>query len=375
MIESKQTKRILGLDVMRSIAIGMVLCSGFISIYPNSSGNLSQIFALFGFWGVEIFFVLSGFLIGNSLYKQFVRNDYTISSVLEFLKRRSFRVLPNYFLVLIVNITLAFILNFYMQDVSFYFLFLQNFAQPMKAFFPESWSLSVGIFAYLLLPFVLLFTSFLIKPKNTSKHYILVVLGLILIFLTNKILYCFTTNNTTIEQWDVSLKSVAIYRVDSVLIGVFASWIHLNFVEFWSKQKRVLFVFGFILLLFMFAGVGFFRLVIDTYPFFWNVLYLPLTSITFALFLPVLSQWEYAFGWFSKPVTFISLISYSVYLLHYSFLLQLMKFCFDTTLFSIYELHFFTFSYLLITFFVSFLLYKYFEKPIMKFGNNRNTIE
>jgi peptidoglycan/LPS O-acetylase OafA/YrhL len=359
------SNRIFGLDVMRAIAILMVLCSHLLWIYPDSKGVSSQVFSLVGFWGVEIFFVLSGFLIGKILHKLYIKDDFTIQSVFCFLKRRWFRTLPNYFLILLLNIAVAVIIGFSVKGVGSYFFFTQNFATTMQPFFPESWSLSIEEFAYVVTPFALLLGSILVKPKNKSKRFVWVVLFLMTGFLINKIIYSQTTSNTTLAQWNLSLKAVVIYRIDAILMGVLFGWLSLNYNAFWKKQKIRLAFLGCVLIVLMFVGVGFFRILIDTHPFFWNVLYLPITSIVFALFLPILSQWQSVPDWFSKPVTFVSLVSYSVYLLHYGIVLQLMKYCIDTTVFSTSQLHLFTFSYLGITFFLSFLLYKFVEKPIM----------
>lgn len=350
---------------MRATAILMVLCSHVLWIYPPGNGLLSQVFTLFGFWGVELFFVLSGFLIGKILFHSYVEQDFTFQIAFRFLKRRWFRTLPIYFLVLLLNVVIALIIGLSLSDIGYYFFFFQNFATTMKSFFPESWSLSVEEFAYLLIPFALLLTSFLIQPKNKSKRFISVVLMLILVFVMSKIIYHFTTSNTTLEQWNISLKEVVIYRIDSILIGIAAAWLSLNYAEFWKRNKTKFAFFGCVCIGLMYVGVGYFRILIDSYPFFWNVLYLPITSITFALFLPFLSQWQAAPKWFSKPVTFVSVVSYSVYLLHYSIVLQLLKYIINTTHFSSLQLHGFTIGYLVLTFFLSFLLHKYYEKPMM----------
>lgn len=361
----KPQQRIIGLDVMRAIAILMVLCSHILWIYPKNEGIITQLFSFFGFWGVEIFFVLSGFLIGKILFRLYLKEEFSFHSVYYFLKRRWFRTLPNYFLVLVLNIVLAIIFGFYWTDAGYYFFFIQNFATTMKPFFPESWSLSIEEFAYLLVPFALLLGTFLFQSKNKSNRFIGVVLFLTLIFFINRVVYHFTTSNTTLNQWNLSLKAVVIYRIDAILIGIIGSWISLNFPEFWQKQKVNLAFSGCFLIVAILAGFSFFKITIEHYPFFWNVLYLPITSIVFALFLPFLSQWQSAPIWFSKPVTLVSLTSYSVYLLHYSIILQLMKHFIDTTLFSVVQLHLFTLCYLTITFFLSFLVFTYFEKPIM----------
>ncbi|HEU0136653.1 MAG TPA: acyltransferase family protein, partial [Flavobacterium sp.] len=64
----KDSNRIFGLDFMRATAIMMVLIGHCAWIFPASEGVIMQLLAMSGYLGVEIFFVLSGFLIGNILY-------------------------------------------------------------------------------------------------------------------------------------------------------------------------------------------------------------------------------------------------------------------------------------------------------------------
>ncbi|MCG2610576.1 acyltransferase [Flavobacterium sp. SM15] len=360
-----QSERIFGLDLMRCIAILMVLCSHILWIYPQNSSLLYQVFTLFGFWGVEIFFVLSGFLIGSILYRTYLRESYTIKDVFGFLKRRWFRTLPNYYLVLLLNIAVTYYIGNPLKGVFPYFFFLQNFCSPMPVFFTESWSLSVEEFAYLLLPFALFLSLFLSKKLNRKKIFLLTVLILVLVFLGTKIGYALTTSNTTGEEWNRSLKAVVFYRIDSILIGVLASWLAVEFSEFWKKQAVNLMFLGFFLIGVIYFSMAVFKITAEQNPFFWNVLFLPLTSIVFWLFLPFLSQWKSANTLFSKPIRFVSIVSYSVYLLHYGIVLQLMKYLFDTSNCSTLELHGFTLVYLFVTFFLSFLFYKLYEKPLM----------
>src|SRR6476620_1987329 len=93
-----QSKRIFGLDLLRVISIALVLTSHTSWIYPPSSDLLSKIVDMCGFFGVEIFFVLSGFLIGGIIYKQFLRPDYTFKTMTTFIYRRLMRILPNSYL-------------------------------------------------------------------------------------------------------------------------------------------------------------------------------------------------------------------------------------------------------------------------------------
>ena len=52
--------RNFGLDCVRVVAIGLVLIAHFAKVYE-----------FLGFWGVEIFFALSGYLIGGILYRYY----------------------------------------------------------------------------------------------------------------------------------------------------------------------------------------------------------------------------------------------------------------------------------------------------------------
>ena len=359
------TKRVFGLDLMRAIAILMVVSGHCLWVFPESNRFLYQLFVLFGFFGVEIFFVLSGFLIGKILYQLYLNDNFSIATVFYFLKRRWFRTLPNYFLILLVNIVIAAFIGYSLPSLWRYFFFLQNFKVTMLPFFPESWSLSVEEFAYLILPFFLLIFALLFKPKNKKRFFLLVVVSLILIFFCNKIYYQNTTTNTTIDQWNLSLKSVVLYRLDSIFIGVFCSWLYYNAPSFWLKYTYLLLVLVTLFFGFLFVGIGHFGLFIDTHPTLWNVFYLPFVSIAVACFLPFLSEWKEEKSALQKPITLLSIISYSAYLLHYSIILQLMKYFIPLDSKNQMLLYVFVLVYFIITFILSYLLYRFYEKPMM----------
>jgi len=362
----EKEKRIFGLDIMRAVAILMVLSAHVLLIYPASNGFLSQTFRVFGYLGVELFFVLSGFLIGKIVYKVYVEDEFTFQKVVWFLKRRWFRTLPNYYLVLIINLMISFCIGYTVPNVWEYFFFVHNFAFCMPPFFTESWSLSIEEFAYLLLPIALYFKTIVVKPKNKSIFFLGVVFGLTLFFICTKINYALSATNTTLDNWNVGLKAVVIYRLDAIFFGVLAAWFALNFSQKWYHFRFLFAFFGLMLFVFLFVGVGYFKLTIESYPYFWNIFYLPLTSLLCVSFLPFFSFWKTTkMSLFKKVVTFISKTSYSIYLLHYGVILQLLTFYFPTHDMVGFSLHFYTLGYLSLTFVCAFLLYRFFEKPIM----------
>ncbi len=373
MASSRNRNRIFGLDLMRALAIFMVLVGHCSWIFPQNNDVFSALMALSGFMGVEVFFVLSGFLIGRIIYRQFTEADFNFASVAYFLKRRWFRTFPNYFLILMVNLIIVFFMGYSIEGLWKYFFFLQNFAAPMLPFFTESWSLSVEEFAYLVLPLSLLLVFTLFNPKNKSRQFFSVTLLLIAAFIVSKFFYNVHTSNTTIDQWNMALKPVVVYRLDSIFIGVLAGWIYMNYRNFWKKTKIFWALLGIVMMGFYTFGVGRFQLTILNYPFFWNVVYLPLVSVSVAFFLPLLSEWKTEESILGRAVTFISIISYSIYLLHYGVVLQTLKHFVDTPELSPGLAVLFTAGYISITILLSAVLYRFYEKPMMDKRENRQS--
>jgi peptidoglycan/LPS O-acetylase OafA/YrhL len=361
----KEKHKIFGLDLMRVLAILLVLSAHTLWIYQGYSNLLTKAINFSGFIGVELFFVLSGFLIGKSLLRLFLNPDYNYKFASIFLRRRWFRIMPNYLFVLILNIGVFSYLGYHVADAWKYFFFLQNFVHPMLPFFPESWSMSIKEIPYFVLPFVFLVLA-RFKVANRNQMFVWTVVATIAAVMFAKIEYHLHTQNHNLADWNVSLRSVALYRIDAVMIGILASWIQYNYLDFWVKSVKIALVLSQLILATLAVLVGFVKLPIEQYPVFWNLLFLPLISVATAMMLPFFSEWKSGPGKLRQPIQFLGAISYSVYLLHYSFVLYLMKYFIDTYYMDIWQLHTFTFLYLTGTFVLSWCLYEFFERPLMK---------
>ncbi len=94
-------RRNYSLDVLRACAILLVLASHclffIIQIFPQSDA-VKRISYFCGFWGVELFFILSGFLIGKIIRELVVLDSN--HWIIFFWIRRWFRTIPCYFLFL-----------------------------------------------------------------------------------------------------------------------------------------------------------------------------------------------------------------------------------------------------------------------------------
>jgi len=360
------TERIFGLDLMRTAAILFVVFSHALWIFPEASGAMIDLLRLMGVMGVEIFFVLSGFLIGRILFRIFTASDYTYKDLHYFLIRRWFRTLPNYYFALIINIGIVLYFGRELPDTLLsYFFFLQNATEGMDIFFTESWSLPIEEFAYILGPFLFFLLLFFNTGIPRQKGFLLVTVFILLFFIGTKMYYAYTTTAGDMTQWNIELKAVVLYRIDAIYYGVLAAYISLIKKDRWKRYKNQLLVTGLFGFLFLHFSIPKFGLYIEDFPFFWNVLYLPFCSVCIAMALPFLSLWKTASPVLLKPVTLISLISYSMYLLHYSIILQLMRYFQPIELLDFRQKIFFSTVYVILTILFSYFLYRVYEKPIM----------
>ena len=153
--------RLPGLDLLRAVAIVWVLVC-----HANGFGLLPSDY--FGWMGVDLFFVLSGFLIGGQLFRPIARGgrpDYG-----NFLARRLLRTLPAYLAVLALYLAFPVLRDRASIQPAWQFLtFTQNLLiDPSKAnTFSQAWSLCVEEQFYLLLPLVIVAFGARATPKRT----------------------------------------------------------------------------------------------------------------------------------------------------------------------------------------------------------------
>lgn len=91
-------ERLPGLDLLRSIAILWVML--FHSFVVGGLGPSWSWLSRYGWMGVDLFFVLSGFLIGTQVLKPLARGERL--SFADFYWRRALRILPAYWTVLLI---------------------------------------------------------------------------------------------------------------------------------------------------------------------------------------------------------------------------------------------------------------------------------
>ena len=357
----KYSERVVGLDILRAIAILFVVWQhGFYLvalIVPKQYLKYN-----FSIDGVSIFFVLSGYLIGNILMRIITDNGFTIKTLINFWIRRWFRTIPNYLFVLMFVLVCQ-ILRFHNTGLfSFnYLFFLQNFSHPHPNFFPEAWSLCVEEWFYLLFPLVCFLLYTLLKNKTKSILYSAIIF-LIIPLMLRIIKYELKIG---IDDMDNEFRKIVIFRLDSIMYGVLAAYIYTNLHEIWIKLKYPFFISGIILLLLV-KGVS------HSFAQFYYPLHFNIESITVLFSLPFFSGIKTSgIKLIDAVITFISIISYSIYLLNLTpvqeILLPVTHQLFNTKEFSIEQNALLDlFLYWFYTFFGSYLLYTLFEKRMTK---------
>jgi peptidoglycan/LPS O-acetylase OafA/YrhL len=354
-------KRVYGLDVFRAVAIILVVHGhGRFMLKGTPLQNFPWI-KLFD--GVELFFVLSGFLIGTILIKLAEKNNFKlgVSDITVFWKRRWFRTLPNYYLVLFVNVLFVkySIIDGDLQQYNLNFLFfLQNFNTPLVGFFWESWSLSIEEWFYIFLP-VSLFI--IVKRIPSAKGVLTVILLLILLPLLYRILH--SGENVDPFGWDVNFRKVVLMRLDTIIYGVLAAYIKFYHKTFWEKYRVHSFVMG-IIFIFIISNI-------DKEPnsFFAKTFYFNCVSIGAMLLLPFADSIKNYRGTIGRAISHISLISYSMYLINLGLVVQVISRNFPV----INPINGFVkyIMYWLIVLICSTLLYSFFEKPIMNLRDKK----
>jgi peptidoglycan/LPS O-acetylase OafA/YrhL len=170
-----------------------------------------------------------------------------------------------------------------------------------------------------------------------------------------------------LKQWSFSVRSVVIYRIDSVLIGVLFGYFNYYYSEFIVAKRKWFLAIGVLLFLVLVLCIVVLKFRLTNAAWFWNILCLPIVSVAICMFIPFLLHWKTPSQRIGNGITFICNISYSIYLLHYSLVLFLMKYYIDTKSFDFWQLNIFTILYVSITVGLSYLLYTYFEKPINEY--------
>jgi|GEM_PF-5804801 len=357
------TNRNAGLDVLRACCLFAIIL-GHTNNYLKHHTQVFWIIYPLLIIAQELFFGLSGFLIGNQIIKSV--NNTNKYRLVKFYSNRFIRTLPFYYIFLIINFlvfsfyynhqTILSFLHIEKLKIWHYPLLIQNLYWPAQSFFPEMWALTVEEFSFLFLPIpIYLLTKKLNRPLNfkTITSILLIIIFAMLIW---RLWYVVTNNPDT----DWGLRKITLLRLDALAYGFIMRLFIIRFPQLFSKFRIILCLTGGLSALLFYMSVN---LIPELY--YKSLLFsvLPLFS---SLMLPFFFFQDFA-KLISKKImalfTHFSITSYGVLLSH----LYLVQFTMLTIYFPKNLSHglLFTAIYFVIIFTIGTLFFNYIERPIL----------
>jgi peptidoglycan/LPS O-acetylase OafA/YrhL len=224
----KSGSRKPGLDLLRALAIVLVVFyhAGLFGL------ALPHDWQRFGWVGVDLFFVLSGYLIGGQLLAQLQKRKGV--KLGRFYARRALRILPAYLVVVAVYFCLPKWREFPTISPLWKFLLsVQNINLHGGTAFSHAWSLAVEDQFYLLLPLLLLLLSRSSKAASLVPGFI-VVAGLVLrAYLAHQ--HPGATGGVSYREYQVWIYYPTWTRLDPLVFGVALAAIEQYRASWWSR--------------------------------------------------------------------------------------------------------------------------------------------
>ena len=348
-------KRVFGLDFLRAFAIFCVVQGHAERIFFDTP--LDRFTDMPVPHGVDIFFVISGFLIGKSFINYLEKHENRISrsKTLNFYARTALRILPNYLFILLVNYVLVRCHVITGDTEAFplwrFATFTQNLFTPFWGFYWESYSLPVQWWFYIFFPLLLTLLCLFAKPKTFIPW-------LCLFFILAAITFRLSVADQIHDRfgWDIWIRKTVISRTDNIYIGVFAAWVMCYFPKQWERHAVACFVIG--------LAVFIATRIIPRTPgtFYYDALYLTISAIAIALWFPLLTKWKSYKTRLGGFVSRVSILSYSMFLTNL-LLLQILETSFPNFI-SRYAIAYPV--YWVLVFAAAYTLYIFIEKPFAK---------
>jgi peptidoglycan/LPS O-acetylase OafA/YrhL len=220
--------RAIELDFVRGIAIIMVMGFHFHAVHTDNFliHIIEYPLKSFGREGVNLFFTLSGFLVGGLLLRQYAETGNVDAK--RFIIRRIFRIWPAYYILIAFHVLAG-----RHPWNTFLFQNLTHLQNYLGTSITQTWSLAVEEHFYLVLPALLLIFA---RWRLGAWTIVGVLTGICAVVLTAR---CFAVAGGNLE----GAFAYTQYRIDSLLVGVILSaiyWMKPGVYHQLAKRKWLL---------------------------------------------------------------------------------------------------------------------------------------
>lgn len=313
-IVETRNSRLFGLDHLRALAIIMVVFYHYrMFAHPHWIDKTMG----FGWAGVDLFFVLSGYLISTPLFARMSQGKPI--SVPEFFIKRVLRIIPLYLVVLSIYFLIpAFWERQALPPLWKFLAFTQNFGFDIKNYgtFSHVWSLCVEEHFYLFFPLTLLaLLHYRIWRKGWVLLLALFIFGFVIRFIS---WYALVAPHSGQDNFGVIWYKYIYYPTYNRLDGLLAGVAIAALFTFKPRIKAQIVKYGNqILVLGILVLTGAWFLCEDQHRFYATIFGFPVVSIGYGvLVIAALSPTCVLFRYKSRTTTLIAKLSYALYLSH-----------------------------------------------------------
>jgi peptidoglycan/LPS O-acetylase OafA/YrhL len=224
-----------GLDTLRALAISLVFAYHYM-VFVSREQTFGW-FSVVGWVGVDLFFVLSGYLIANLLFAGIAGGGRL--SLAAFYARRALRTLPVFWFVLALYFIFPQVMGGRTPPPLWSFLtFTQNFGLAPGTAFSHAWSLCIEEQFYLVLPLALLLAARFVQRRVLAWAALLALLALGVV--ARAVLWQTYGRESTghIDGYHPNIYYATLCRFDEFLPGVAIALLKNFHRPLWSRIVR-----------------------------------------------------------------------------------------------------------------------------------------
>ena len=312
-ISSHAATKIPALDHLRALAIILVFLFHYrLFAHPDWIDTIGS----FGWTGVDLFFVLSGYLISSQVFGLLQQGRF---SVRDFFIKRAFRILPAYLTILFLYFSMPGFREWESLPPLWKFLtFTQNFGLDLRYHrtFSHAWSLCIEEQFYFLFPLgIMILIYFKVGKKTAYLLLLLFIIGFISrLFCWEKFIVPAIDSDTFGVLWYKWIYYPTFNRLDAIVIGICIAYIsaYLPTLKLRiEKYTNLVLATGFVLI----TAAWF--LCADPYTFTASIFGFPLIALAYGFMVMAGSYGGNLLNKYTSRVTsVIAALSYSIYLTH-----------------------------------------------------------